>query len=357
MLVHLNKADQSAASAKTVGGKAASLARLYKIPALRNHAPKSYALSTAFFKPWLDILTTSREFVECQQDGISPASLEAACSQLKQKCATIALNSDQEIVLKDMSTKIEQEFNKGLASVRSSAVEEDGGEHSFAGIFETKLGVRSDNLETAVRECFASKFDARVLQYTKPKQSGVANDEVGFAVVVMEMVDSVVAGVAFSANPLNSDRDECVVDSSWGLGESVVDGSVTADRFIFDKVNKELVHQEIGEKPTEKRLDVINGQVKSVEVDKDRSDSCSLPSNSLHELVELVVCVEQEYGKPMDVEWAITEDGVLILLQARPITTLFWLDENMMTGPGEKRILYYDFNIGETCYGNVCRVA
>ena len=129
MLVHLNKADPSAASAKTVGGKAASLARLYKIPALQNHAPKSYALSTTFFKPWLDVLTTSREFVECQRDDLSPATLEAACSQLKQKCATIALNSEQEILLNDMSMKIEQEFNHGLASVRCSAVEEDGGEH------------------------------------------------------------------------------------------------------------------------------------------------------------------------------------------------------------------------------------
>jgi pyruvate,water dikinase len=70
----------------------------------------------------------------------------------------------------------------------------------------------------------------------------------------MEMVDSAVAGVAFSTNPLNSDRDECGIDSLWGLGESVVDGSVTADRFIYDKVEieRKIVHQAIGSKPPKK---------------------------------------------------------------------------------------------------------
>ena len=343
LLVELNKADAAVASAKCVGGKGASLSRLYKISALRNHAPTSFALSTEFFKPWLDILISTNEYVECQKDDISAGSLEAACNKMKQKCDTIPLNSDQQSAIEEIITKMEQ-FNHGLAAVRSSAIEEDGIDHSFAGIFETRLGVRASDLEGAVRECFASMFDARVLQYATSKQS-VGHKEVGFAVVIMEMVDSVVAGVAFSANPLNSDRDECVVDSSWGLGESVVDGSVTADRFVYNKVDKALANQAIGNKPMEKRLDVLNGSVKSVAVGKSRVNSCSLSSNQLKELAELVCAVEQEYGMPMDVEWAITDKNICILLQARPITTLFWLDDDMMTQPGERRTLYYDFNI------------
>jgi hypothetical protein len=340
MLVSLNGAD-SAVDAN-VGGKAASLARLYKIPLLKDHAPVSFALTTEFFRSWIEELAQISEYVECQDDDTSSERLDMLCSKLKEKCKTIRLNESQEQALKELSTKIDQQFKHGLAAVRSSAIGEDGADHSFAGIFETKLGVRASELENAVRECFASKFDARVLCYKSlQKYSG----EVGFAVVVMEMVDSAVAGVAFSANPLNSDRDECVIDSSWGLGESVVDGSVTADRFIYDKVQKVLVSQTIGHKPLEKRLDVASGQVQSLNMVKDRCDACSLPSQSLEKLVELVCLAEKEYGHPIDVEWAITEDKNLVLLQARPITTLFWLDENMMTDAGERRILYYDHNI------------
>ncbi|KAL3774920.1 hypothetical protein ACHAWO_004006 [Cyclotella atomus] len=344
MLVHLNTAHPTAANSKAVGGKAASLSRLYKIPSLQNHAPKSYALSTVFFQPWLDILTASADYMECQREDLPTVSLEVECNKLKEECSKILMNPDQEKALKDISTIIEKEFNHGLAAVRSSAIEEDGSDHSFAGIFQTILGVTASNLETAVRECFASKFDTRVFQYSKSKKAeGIR--EIGFAVVVMEMVNSVFAGVAFSANPLNSDRDECVIDSSWGLGESVVDGSVTADRFIYGKVNKKIIQQTMGHKPTEKRLDLINGSVKLLTVDKKRADECSLPAKAMDELVMLVCDVEQKYEVPIDVEWAITETNTLVLLQARPITTLYWLDENMMSEPGEQRTLYYDFNI------------
>ena len=339
LLVELNIADT--ASAKLVGGKGASLSRLYKISALQNHAPKSFALSTEFFKPWLDIITSTTEYAVCQKDSDSGGSLEVACKKLKQNCHTIPLNFSQHSAINDIATKMDH-FLHGLAAVRSSAVDEDGTDHSFAGIFETKLGVRASDLEGAVRACFASMFDLRVLRYSK---QAAGPKEVGFAVVIMEMVDSIVAGVAFSANPLNSDRDECVVDSSWGLGESVVDGSVTADRFVFDKVNKALVNQKIGSKLIEKRLDTFNGSVKTVAVEESKVDACSLSPKQLEELIDLICVVEKEYGMPMDIEWAITDENICILLQARPITTLFWLDDDMMTQPGERRKLYYDFNI------------
>ena len=106
-----------------------------------------------------------------------------------------------------------------VAAVRSSSPQEDGKKLSFAGIFATSLGVTSLTLEEAVRDCFASAFDHRVFSYAGRQCPS-------FAVVVMEMVDASKAGVAFSANPLNSDRDELLVNSSWGLGDSVVDGSV-----------------------------------------------------------------------------------------------------------------------------------
>lgn len=243
---------------------------------------------------------------------------------------------------------------------------------SYAGMFETELGVSSHNLEGAVRRCFASKFDTRVFRYMRrghyngSKKDDDDDDEQkitscntissgAFALVVMEMVDSKTAGVAFSANPLNSDRDECVVDSSYGLGISVVDGSVTADRYIYDKVGKKLVQQVVGSKKVEKRLKLVEEEegtrssgdvVETIPIDDvARQNAHSLSQEQLKELVKLVEVVEKAYGIPIDIEWAYTESNQLLLLQARPITTLFCLDDIMMTEPGERRILYYDFNI------------
>ena len=242
-----------------------------------------------------------------------------------------------------------------MAAVRSSAIEEDGNDQSYAGMFETVLGVSSSKLEEAVRYCFASKFDYRVFRYNSQTttkddnaMSSNINEGGGFALVVMEMIDAQAAGVSFSANPLNSDRDECVVDSSFGLGDSVVDGSVTADRFIFNKIQNKLVDKTIGTKKLERRLRLVEGGgIKTLTIDdKQRQNSCSLPDEKLNELVKLTCIVEENYGIPIDIEWAVTADkSRLVLLQARPITTLFWLDSNMMTQPGERRILYYDYNI------------
>ena len=354
MLIPLTSTANGKASATdttVVGGKASSLAKLYRIPALQQYVPKSFSLSTAFFEPWMDIITRSSDYALISNNNSKDDDeLKRICDKLKETCVTIPLNTLQQQTLSELSNIITNDFNHSLAAVRSSATEEDGKDKSFAGVFETKLGVSSSKLEEAVRYCFASKFDYRVFRYMMANNIATTCTEAsgGFAVVVMEMVDAEVAGVSFSASPLNSDRDEVVVDSSFGLGESVVDGSVTADRFIYDKVQNKLVEKIIGSKKVERRLNLVEGGgVTTIPIDDvQRQTSCSLSEGHLKELVRLTCIVEKEYGTPMDVEWAVTDnDSRLLLLQARPITTLFWMDDSMMTEPGEKRVLYYDFNI------------
>ena len=342
MIVSLTSSHSTETGPTSVGGKASSLAKLYTIQGLKDNVPNSYALSTSFFQPWMDQLNT---------DGVSEISDEEnACNKLKEACRTLTLSATQQLALDELSRIISNEFNHGLAAVRSSAVEEDGSGLSYAGMFETELGVTPSTLEIAVRNCFASKFDYRVYKYVSTHEAAggdsTTSDD-GFAVVVMEMVDSIVAGVAFSANPLNSDRDECVIDSSYGLGESVVDGSVQADRFIYDKVQNKLISKSIGKKILEQRLNLDErGGIRKISIDdEERQKSCSLTDVQVKELVKLTCLVEEEYGMPMDIEFAYNTDSRLILLQARPITTLYQLDEFMMTMPGEPRVLYYDSNI------------
>ena len=347
-----------------VGGKASSLARLFAIPSLAAAhvavVPASYALSVDFFRPWIDAIAASEAYAAASGSTASNDDhVRQLCAKLKAMCTDLPLSDDQRAALDQLKSIMMSSSwsgigknNNKLAAVRSSAPEEDGAAASFAGAFETRLGVTADTLEDAVRHCLASLFDFRVFAYRQGQNRKAGNDgtvekrqPLAFAVVIMEMIDSHVAGVAFSANPLNSDRDEIVVDASWGLGESVVDGSVTADRFVYNKVDKAVVVETIGKKTQEKRLNGRGGVDTLAINDEQRQMQNSLSTAQLRELADAVQTIEVAYGMPMDVEFAYTESMQLKLLQARPITTLVYLDEVMMTEPGQRRMLYFDYNI------------
>eukprot|EP00928_Gymnodinium_smaydae_P043420 TRINITY_DN29092_c0_g1_i2.p1 TRINITY_DN29092_c0_g1~~TRINITY_DN29092_c0_g1_i2.p1 ORF type:complete len:919 (-),score=113.21 TRINITY_DN29092_c0_g1_i2:86-2842(-) len=323
------------APVRSVGGKAASLMKLYSTPEVSKHVPRGFALSVDFFDPWVEQVVTSDAW-RVAEPSLRSKEAPQVCSKLKDVARSLTLTNEQAQVLRKLGESVAT-WPHQLAAVRSSCPEEDGATTSFAGVFETKLGVTPASLEQNVRECFASVFDHRVFSY-----AGVHKP--AFAAVVMEMVDSYTAGVAFSANPLNSDLDEMLVDSSWGLGESVVDGSVVADRIIWDKVNSKLIEKSIGSKKQERRLRKDGGvDVRPVEDDRQRLSTLS--DEQVKQLANLVSSVEKAYGMPMDTEWAHTEDGDLKILQARPITTIHPLDTRMITAPGQKRVLYYDFNV------------
>ena len=319
MLVSLTSSSSSSSAElppppSLVGGKASSLARLFAIPSLGTaHAvPASYALSVEFFRPWIDAIVSSAAYAAALR-GIAAASSNAAsnndhvqqlCAKLKAMCADLPLSDDQRAALDQVRSSMAiwsgiGNSNNKLAAVRSSAPEEDGAAASFAGAFETRLGVTADTLEDAVRHCLASLFDFRVFAYKQGQNPKAGDDEVekrqplAFAVVIMEMIDSHVAGVAFSANPLNSDRDEMVVDASWGLGESVVDGSVTADRYVCNKVDKAVVIETIGKKTQEKRLNAQGGMDTLAINDEQRQTQSSLSAAQLRELADAVQTIEE----------------------------------------------------------------
>lgn len=335
-----------------VGGKASSLATLYGTEGLGSRVPKAHALTVDFFDPWVEELKTKDDFQSLSQ-AVKASNQEdatAICSKLQASSLELGLSEAQSEAIRRLAV----EMNGKLAAVRSSAPEEDGSGASFAGAFETKLAVETtfEGLERAIKECFASLWDYRVLLYKQKQYQESSTDNIGFAVVVMEMVDSVIAGVAFSANPLNSDRDEIVIDSSWGLGESVVDGSVTADRYIVDKIQcGNVIEESIGKKGNEKRIGAGGVLEIPIKMEDPRCLQSSLSREQIRELSELVCLIEKTYEMPMDIEWAFVNDGEKNsplkprLLQARPITTLYCIDPNMMTKPGAKRNLYYDFNI------------
>lgn len=217
---------------------------------------------------------------------------------------------------------------QGRVAVRSSGVEEDGERLSFAGQFTTKLNVTGlDAVREAVRECWESAFSVRSLAYRV--RHGVKAVP-AMAVVIQEMVDADVSGVLFTANPMSGDRTECVVSAVYGLGESLVSGAVDADTVVIDKATGAVRETVVGDKT--RRLDPGADGCVVTDVAEDRRRAPVLEPAQLAELRDTAVSIEQAFGAPCDVEWAIA-DGRLWVLQSRPITSAL-----APTADGDRRV-------------------
>lgn len=191
-------------------------------------------------------------------------------------------------------------------AVRSSGVDEDSGEASFAGLFTTVLDVRgTDALLAAVQRCWESAHDPRVIAY-----AGTAG--AGLAVLVQPLVPAVAAGVAFTADPVTGDRSRTVIDAVAGLGERLVSGEVTPERWTVTEDGVAVRQSVTGGDP---------GHDDSAH-DDPRHDDPVLDGGAARAIAELARGVERVLGGPQDVEWALEAGGEVVLLQARPITAL-----------------------------------
>jgi phosphoenolpyruvate synthase/pyruvate phosphate dikinase len=205
-----------------------------------------------------------------------------------------------------------------IAAVRSSAVDEDGATASFAGQHETFLNiVGADAIIEAVTRCWESARSERALEYRR--QQGLSMGHPQIAVFIQQLVASDVSAVVFSANPITGNRDEVVINASWGLGESIVGGTVTPDTFIVRKSDLAVVQCVIAEK---QRMTVsVPGGTHEVDVPRFLCNTSSLDDEQVIEMTKLALTLEATMEHPVDVECAYA-GGELYLLQCRPITTL-----------------------------------
>jgi pyruvate,water dikinase len=203
-------------------------------------------------------------------------------------------------------------------AVRSSAVDEDSVDASFAGQHETYLNVAGVGaIADAIRRCWASARSARAIEYRC--QRGLALDQVRLAVLVQHLVAADVAAVVFSANPITGDRDEVVINASWGLGESIVGGTVTPDTYVARKADGAMVSRQVAEK---RRMTIaVPGGTREVDVPRLLRAQPALDQRQVAEMAWLARSLESRMGRPVDVECAY-QGGQLYLLQCRPITTL-----------------------------------
>jgi len=269
-----------------VGGKAANLSRL----AADWPVPPGFCLTTAAFAQWAtqhegeSLPTEARELVA------------ASYAQLAERLGVA----------------------KPRVAVRSSAVGEDGQTASFAGQYDTYLNlVGADAVIDAVARCWDSARSERVIAYHR--QHNKSTSDIRLAVLVQLLVTSDISLVAFSANPVTGDRNDIVINASWGLGESVVSGTVIPDTYNVDKSDLIMIKRTIADK---QRMTVMTPDgVEEVAIPRPMRNLAVMSDDQILEVAELARSLETQMGWPVDIEGAYHGDK-LYLLQCRPVSTL-----------------------------------
>ncbi len=203
-------------------------------------------------------------------------------------------------------------------AVRSSAIDEDAADASFAGQHDTYLNVRGEvALIEAVIRCRDSAISPGALAYRK--QQGLLVEGIRIGILVQQLVASDVSAIIFSHNPVTKSADEIVINSSWGLGESLVGGTVTPDTYVVRKSDLSVTSRQLAKK--EQMTVMIPEGTKEVPVPKLLREEPTLNDEQAIEMAEMAIKLERATGHPVDIECAIAQ-GTLYLLQCRPITTL-----------------------------------
>lgn len=250
--------------------------------------------------------------------GLDPEDskkLNKIAAELQKAMKEFQLSSS---LIKEIEAAYDQ-MKHGPVAVRSSATAEDLPDASFAGQQATFLNIEGKTqLIKAIRECWASLFEARAIYYRIVNKFD--HMKVGIAVPVQKMVQSEVSGIMFTVDPVTEDTGKITIDAGLGLGEAVVSGSITPDHYVVDKQGFKIVSKEIGPQAWQIIRDK-EANNKHVNLTKEQKESQKLTDEQIVALAKIGQQVEDHYGKPQDTEWAY-ENGSFYMVQARPVTTL-----------------------------------
>jgi len=308
------------------GGKGANLGELTSIGV---RVPPAFILTSKAFKYFLEY---NNLFDKIRETLNSCETSEEASEKIKQliKNAKIPekLSSMIYQAYDELSKKVGKEI---LVAVRSSATAEDIETASFAGQQDTYLNVTKDELIDRIKDVWASLYNARAIEYRKSK--GIDDLSVLIAVVVQKMVNSRSAGVMFTLHPVTGDEKYIMIESNWGLGESVVGGKVTPDEVLIEKSTLRIAEKKVSNKNIKIVYDKQLKKNVTITLDEKESRAMSITDEEAIELAKLALKIEEHYKRPMDIEWAIDNDlsfpENIFIVQARPET--FWSSKRKET--------------------------
>lgn len=307
---------------ENLGGKGASLVTM---TAAGMPVPPGFVITTAAFDQFLNASLV--EQVDELLAGLDAEDV-AAVDQISAKIRQIILECPVPEEIREATRvaydQLQSQFDEAVpVAVRSSATAEDLPDASFAGQQDTYLWLTDYSAVTEhVRHCWASLFTSRAILYRL--KNDIPNEGLSMAVVVQKMVNADVAGVAMTLDPTNGDRSKITVDASYGMGETVVSGTVTPDNIQLDKVTLDVIFEHIGDKHVELVPNAENTALIERDVEAVRREARSLTDEQLIAVAQLAKRAEKHYGTPQDIEWAIDADlpdgENVLLLQSRPET-------------------------------------
>ena len=324
MAYTLNFKQLNKSSLPKVGGKNASLGEMInagiRVPpgfAVTTDSYLQYVTETGINDDIFRILSEMKVGDIASQDEASEAIQQIIIAKTLPEEINAAIESDYKALCE--TCKVESV----PVAVRSSATAEDLPAASFAGQQDTYLWIQgADQVLDKVKKCWASLFTARAIDYRI--KNNFPHDKVLISVGVQHMVNAKAAGVMFTLNPTDGDLSKVVIEGSWGLGETVVSGSVNPDKFVVDKVIMETSDKTVSTKHIECVFDPEKGGVIDADVDDDLQCTCCLEDREVKKLTEMAKTIEKHYGRPMDIEWAIDKDldfpENMFIVQARPET-------------------------------------
>ena len=307
---------------ENLGGKGASLVTM---TAAGMPVPPGFVITTSAFDTFVDkeLITQINELLE-GVDVDDVAGVDAISAKIRGLILDCPVPADVREATHAAYTKLQEQFAQQVpVAVRSSATAEDLPDASFAGQQDTYLWLNGYEAVTEhVRHCWASLFTSRAILYRL--KNDIPNDGLSMAVVVQKMVNSSTAGVAMTLDPTNGDRSKITVDASYGVGETVVSGTVTPDNIQLDKVTLDIITEHIGDKHVELIPDAATNTLIEREVEAARQEVRSLTDEQLTAVAQLAKRAEKHYGTPQDIEWSIDADlpdgENILLLQSRPET-------------------------------------
>lgn len=320
-----------------VGGKNASLGEMLKVGI---SVPPGFALTT---DSYFEFITSARIEKDISKilSIVHPdetTSLNEASTQIRKLIEKTTMPPHIVNAISEAYTSLCKKFEvKEIpVAVRSSATAEDLPTASFAGQQDTYLWVKGiDEVITRVQSCWASLFSPRAISYRV--KMDIPHEKVLISVGVQKIVDPRAAGVMFTLNPVNGDPSKVVIEGSWGLGETVVSGSVNPDKFVVDKVVYEINERVISSKAIECKYEPGKGVI-HCDVPLDQQNIPCMEDKEIIELVKVAKKIEDHYGCPQDIEWAIEKDkpcpSNIFILQSRPETV--WSQKERIPLLGKK---------------------
>ncbi len=310
----------------SVGGKNANLGEMISVGI---PIPPGFAVTAYSYKKFIEETGISDKIYSILAERVTDPNDQKQFAEvskvIRELIETAPVPEEIEESIKSSYKELSKRLSVGdsFLAVRSSATAEDLPDASFAGQQETYLNVKGEKelLEKTVK-CWSSLFTPRAIFYRIEK--GFAHEDVFISVGVQKMVNAKAAGVMFTINPVTGESNQMIIEGNYGLGESVVSGAVTPDDFVVDKNTLNIIEKRVAKKTLQYVRDLETGRTIHIDVPPKKQDQPCLSDDEIVKLAELAKRIEQHYGKPQDIEWAIEKDlsfpDNIFIVQSRPET-------------------------------------